>query len=465
MINRRLFLLAVVSCGVASMCLTRIVAARQSDRGMNIQRTYRAVADQLIDAALADSFAYDRLGYVVDTFGPRISGSENLEKAIDWIEAEMQSDGLQNVHTEGVMVPHWVRGEERLELIDPRYANLQILGLGGSIGTPPEGITGEVLVVGSFDDLDAHAEEARGKIVLYNVPFTSYGNTVRYRTTGAVRASQVGAIASLVRSVGPASMYTPHTGNSRYAADVVPIPHAAVTVEDAMMMQRMQNRGQKIVVRLNMDDITLPDAPSRNVMGEIVGSEYPNEVVILGGHIDSWDVGQGAMDDAGGVVAAWQAVLLMKKLGLRPKRTVRVVGWTNEENGGRGGAGYRDAHLNEVSDHVLGIESDGGVFKPKGFGFTGTDAAYDMVSEIGHLLDRIDSGSITKGGGGADIGPMMREGMPGMGLRVDGTEYFWYHHTNADMLDKLDPHEVGLSVATMAVMAYVVADLDQKLPR
>jgi carboxypeptidase Q len=439
--------------------------ARQSDGPESIEQAYRTVADQIIDAALTDSFAYERLGYLVDTFGPRISGSENLENAIDWIEAEMKSDELENVHTESVMVPRWVRGKETLKMIEPRFSEMQILGLGGTIGTPPEGLTAEVVVVNSFDDLEAHAVEVRGKIVLYNVAFTSYGKTVRYRTTGAVKASRAGAIASLVRTVGSASLYTPHTGASRYVDEVRPIPHAAVTVEDAMMMQRMQDRGQKIVVRLNLDDITLPDSPSRNVMGEIIGSVYPDEVIVMGGHIDSWDVGQGAVDDGGGVVAAWQAVRLMKQLGLRPKRTVRVVGWTNEENGGRGGAGYRDAHIDEVTNHILGIESDGGVFKPTGFGFTGSDEAFEVITEIGHLLDRLDSGTITRGGGGADIGPMMREGMPGMGLRVDGSKYFWYHHSNADTLDKLDPHEVGLSVAAMAVMAYVVADMDQTLPR
>ncbi|WP_456424526.1 M28 family metallopeptidase [Rhodocaloribacter sp.] len=425
---------------------------------------YRAAADRLIDAALADSSAFERLGYLVDTFGPRFSGTRNLEDAIDWILGEMEADGLENVRGEPVMIPHWVRGKESLTLIEPRAAEMQILGLGGSIGTPPEGITGEVLVVGSFDELEARADEAAGKIVLFNVPFTSYGPTVQYRTRGAVAAAQAGAVASLVRSVGPASLYTPHTGAMRYADDTPKIPHAAVTVEDAMMMQRMQDRGQKIVVRLYMEAQTLPDAPSRNVVAEIVGREKPEEVVVMGGHIDSWDVGQGAMDDGGGCVAAWQAVRLMKKLGLRPRRTVRVVLWTNEENGLRGGAGYRDAHASEVANHVLGIESDAGVFKPTGFGFTGSDEAYARVRAVGRLLERIGAGEITRGGGGADIGPLMRRGVPGMGLRVEGAKYFWYHHTNADTLDKLDPHEMNLSVAAMAVMAYVVAEMPEGLP-
>jgi carboxypeptidase Q len=209
---------------------------------------------------------------------------------------------------------------------------------------------------------------------------------------------------------------------------------------------------------------TLPDAPSRNVIGELRGSERPDEVVVMGGHIDSWDVGRGAMDDAGGVVAAWQALRVLKALGLRPRRTIRVVGWTNEENGLRGGAAYRDAHRSAVPQHVLAIESDAGVFRPLGFGFTGSDSAYALVRQIGRLLERIGAGEIQRGGGGADIGPIMALGVPGMGLNVDGTKYFWYHHTDADTVDKLDPREVALCVATLAVMAYVVADMPERLP-
>jgi carboxypeptidase Q len=340
-----------------------------------------------------------------------------------------------------------------------------MLGLGGSIATPPAGITADVIVVGSFSDLAAKAAQARGKIVLFDVPFTSYGETVQYRGRGAIEAAKVGAVAALVRSVTPYSQRTPHTGGMFYDSTVRRIPAAAITVEDAEMMHRMQTRGERIRVKLVMSAKTLPDAPSRNVMGEIVGAEKPDEVVVFGGHIDSWDVGRGAMDDGGGVVVAWEAVKLLQRLGLKPRRTIRVVGWTNEENGGRGGQGYRDAHKADVDKHVLAIESDGGVFKPQGFGFSGSDAAFDVVKQIGTLLDRVEAGSIVKGGGGADIGPIMALGVPGLGLNVDGTKYFWYHHTEADTIDKLDPHDMALCVATMAVMAYVVADMPETLPR
>ena len=448
--------LAVAACGASATTLWS-----QSP----IDAQYRIVTDRIIDAALADSSAYARLSELVDRFGNRLSGSANLERALDWIMAEMERDGLENVRGEPVMVPRWVRGAESAELIEPRRRALPMLGLGGSVGTPPGGIEAEVVVVGSWDELEARAAEARGKIVLFNVPFTGYGRTVQYRLLGAIAAARAGAVAALLRSVTPYSLQTPHTGAMSYVDDAPQIPFAAITVEDAMMLQRMADRGEPIVVRLVMGAETLPDAPSRNVVAELTGTEYPEEIVVLGGHIDSWDVGQGAMDDGGGSVAAWEAVRLLHRLGLRPRRTVRVVLWTNEENGLRGGVAYREAHRDEVDRHVLAIESDAGVFKPVGFAFGGSDAAFAIVAEIGRLLERIDAGQVTRPGGGADIGPLMRAGVPGMGLSVEGSRYFWYHHSDADTIDKLDPREMAECVAAMAVMAYVVADLPVPLPR
>ena len=425
---------------------------------------YRLAADSLIRAATADSAAWHRIAELVDTFGPRFSGTPELERSIDWIVAQMQADGLENVHTEPVMVPRWVRGRESATLLAPRQVELHMLGLGGSIGTPAQGIEAEVLVVGSFDELQRRASEARGRIVLFDVPFTTYGETVQYRGTGAIAAARAGAVASLIRSVGPFGMQTPHTGGMRYADSVPQIPAAALSMEDAMMLRRMQERGQRPRVRLRMEAHTLPDAPSRNVVAEIRGRELPDEVVVIGGHIDSWDVAPGAMDDAGGCVAAWEAVRLMKALGLRPRRTVRVVLWTNEENGLRGGNAYRDAHRAEIANHVLAIESDAGVFAPQGFGFSGTDAAFAVLQGVGRLLAPIGADSITRGGGGADIGPIMALGVPGMGLQVEGSRYFWYHHTAADTPDKLDPRDVGRSVAALAVMAYVAAEMPERIP-
>ena len=432
--------------------------------GQDIATRYRAAADRIIAESTRDSAAWNRIAALTEGFGARFSGTPALERAIDWMLARMKEDGLDNVRGEPAMVPRWVRGAESAELISPRRAPLPMLGLGGSIATPPGGITAEVLVVDNFDELRRRSADAQGKIVLFNAPFTSYGATVQYRATGAIEAAKAGGVASLIRSVTPYSQRTPHTGGMRYDSTVRRIPHAAITPEDADMLARMQARGEKIVVKLSMSARTLPDAPSRNVVGELRGSERPDEVVVMGGHIDSWDVGRGAMDDAGGVVAAWEALRVLKRLGLTPRRTIRVVGWTNEENGGRGGAAYRDAHRAELERHVLAIESDGGVFKPEGFGFTGTDSAFAVVSQVGALLRGIGAGTVNRGGGGADIAPIMALGVPGMGLNVDGTKYFWYHHTDADTVDKLSPHDVALCVATMAVMAYVIADLPERLP-
>ncbi len=424
---------------------------------------YRDVATRIIRAATSDSAAYDRLGRMVDTFGNRLSGSESLERTIDWVLAEMKKDGLANARTEPVKVPHWVRGKESVELVSPRKVTLPMLGLGGSIATPKGGITAPVLVVASFAELEMRKAEAKGKIVLFDAPFTNYGETGLYRRIGAIAAAKAGAVALLIRSIGPYGIRSPHTGGMRYDSTVTRIPAAALAMEDAMMLHRMQDRGDKVVVKLEMEAKMLPDADSRNVMAEIVGSEHPEEVVVMGGHIDSWDVGQGAMDDGGGVVAAWEALKVIQRLGLKPRRTIRVVGWTNEENGTRGGVAYRDARGADVAKHILAIESDGGVFKPTGFDYGGPPQALAVLKEIGRLLAPLGADTVEEGGGEADIGPLMEKGVPGLGLRVQDDKYFWYHHTQGDTLDKLDPAELAQCVAAMAVMAYVAADLPEGL--
>lgn len=426
---------------------------------------YRDAANRLIQAALSDSSAYDRLALMVDRFGPRLSGSQALESTIDWALAEMRSDGLQNVRGEAVMVPHWVRGQESASLVLPRQLPLHMVGLGGSVATPQGGITADVLVVGGAEELQAHAAEARGKIIVFDVPFTTYGETVGWRSRGAQLAARVGGVASLIRSVSSFSMQNPHTGAMRYGdTTVARVPAAAVSVEDVMMLHRMQNRGEHLRVHLEMGAQMLPDAPSRNVVAEIVGRERPDEVVVISGHLDSWDVGTGAMDDGGGAVAAWQAVRLMQRLNLHPRRTVRVILWTNEENGTRGGLGYRDAHRAQLDRHQLVIESDNGVFRPNGFRFQGSDAALATMRQIARLLEPIQATKMDKGDGEADVGPMIALGVPGLGLDVDGTRYFWYHHSSADTIDKLDPAEMNRCIAAMAVVAYVAADMPETLP-
>ena len=439
-----------------------LVAQGQPD----VAVAYKATSERIISAATADkSAAWNTLARFTDYSGNRLSGSPALERGIDWLVAEMKKDGLANVHTEPAMVPHWVRGKESATLVQPRVANLPMLGLGGSIATPKGGITAPVMVVGSFEELTARAAEAKGKIVLFDVPFTNYGATVAYRSGGASAAAKVGALAAIVRSVTPYSMRTPHTGAMNYDTTVAKIPTAAITVEDAMMIHRMVTRGEPVVVKLEMEAQTLPDVMSRNVMGEIRGSEKPDEIIAFGGHIDSWDVGQGAMDDGGGVIVAWEALKLMKKLGLKPKRTIRVVGWTNEENGSRGGRAYAEAHKNDVANHVLMIESDGGVFQPTQLGFSGSESGRAIMQQIAALVKSVGPVEIGASGGGADIGPMMQLGVPGVGFEVDGSRYFWFHHTDADTVDKLDPAEMQRCVAIMAVLSYIAADLPGKIGR
>jgi carboxypeptidase Q len=427
---------------------------------------YREPASRLIGEAVGSTFAWQRLAVLTDSIGHRLSGTPALDRAIAWAVDEMKRDGLENVHTESVMVPKWVRGAESAEIVEPARHAMVMLGLGDSVGTGPgaEGVQAEVVVVHSFEELEAKADRARGRIVLFNVPYTSYGETVRYRSQGPSRAARHGAVAVLVRAVGPPGLRTPHTGALQYTSDVPKIPAAAITTEDADRLQRMADRGSRIVVRLKMEAHFEADATSANVIGELRGREKPEEIVVVSGHLDSWDVGAGATDDGGGCIVSWEALRIMKKLNLRPRRTVRVVLWTNEENGGRGGLAYRDQHRAELRNHVMMMESDGGVFRPLGFGFSGNDTAREKVKAIATLLTGIAADQVSLGGGGADIGPSIQEAhIPGMSLEVDGSKYFLIHHTPADTIDKIDPIEMAKCAAAVAVMAYVVADLPQRI--
>ena len=423
---------------------------------------YREPARRLIDEATSSSFAWERLAELGDTFGHRLSGSDNLDAAIKWAADQMRRDGLE-VRLDPVKVPHWVRGAESLEIVGPRPQPLVMLGLGNSVGTPANGVEGELLIVRSFQELDAEGARAKGRIVLFNVPFASYGETVVYRSDGPSRAALRGAVAALVRAVGPAGLRTPHTGALRYIEGQRQIPAAAISTEDADRLQRMHNRGTPLRLRLRMEAKFLPDADSFNVIGEIRGRELPEEIVVVSGHFDSWDVGTGSTDDGGGCVVSWEALRLMKKLGLRPRRTVRVVLFTNEENGLRGGFDYRERYRNELAKHVLMFESDSGVFKPTGFGFSGTETARRTVQEIASLLHGIGTSTISANGGGADIGPSVQAAnIPAMSLDVEG-DYFLIHHTPADTVDKIDPQDMSRASAAIAVMAYVVADMPQRL--
>lgn len=456
------FALACPAAPVMAQRRGRSNGARPADPLLSLA-PYRDAAARLIGAALADHAAWHRLAELTDTVGHRLSGSPQLDQAIAWAVARMKEDGLEHVHTEKVMVPKWVRGSERAEILEPARHTLAMLGLGNSIGTPPDGITAEVVVVSSLGQIDERGAELRGRIVLLNVPFTTYEDTLTVRVSGPSRAARHGAAALLVRSVAPNGRRLPHTGELQYTSDQLAIPAAAVASEDADRLQRMSERGQRIVVRLQMDAHFEGEVESANVVAELRGRERPNEVVVIGAHLDSWDVGAGAQDDGGGCIATWEALRLMKALGMRPRRTVRLVLFTNEENGARGGLAYRDQHSDELANHVAMLESDSGVFRPVGFGFTGTSRARATVAAIATLLGGIGATAISPVGGGADIGPSAEAGrIPALSLDVQGP-YFDIHHTEADTVDKVDPRELAQCVAAIAVMTWVIAELPHRL--
>lgn len=458
--------------------LTALPPARAAD---DLTEAYREPAGRILGAALTDEEGWRKASHLTQRIGHRLSGSPSLQAAIDWAFEEMQAEGLDKVWRQPVKVPHWVRGHESATLLEPIERPLDILGLGRSVGTPEGGITAPVVVVDSFEDLEARGrEQVAGKIVLYAVPWMGYGKNREYRGKGASRAAALGAVAALIRSATPTSLYTPHTGGLRYDEDSPQIPAAAVTIEDAAWLRALAEAGEPIVVHLEMEAQTLPDADSANVIAEITGSELPDEVVVIGGHYDSWDVGQGAHDDGVACIAAWHALTLLKQLGLQPRRTLRVVLWTAEEIGGDGGRAYRDWVGDDIGDHVAAIEMDGGVERPVGFGLSLGNpwseaeeeepddeairtAAVDRLRQIGRLLEAIEAGEISDGGGGADIAPLMRDGVPGMALKTVGEHYFDWHHTRADTLDKIDPQNFRRAVAMFAVMGYVLADMPDRL--
>ena len=422
----------------------------------------QANARRIREAISENFFAHERLQYLCDTFGSRITGSRSLERAVDWIIDEARKDGFAP-RGEKVMVAHWVRGEESLELEAPRRLKLPMLGLGGSVRTPPEGIAAPVKVVSSLQELEEAASEVRGKIVLLNVPFSTYEETVHSRVDGPSKAARAGALAVLVRSVTPLAMRLPHTGMLKYRDDAPKIPAAAVTLEDAELLARLEQRGESPTVRLRMNAERLADTESRNVVFEIRGRERPEEIVIMGGHIDSWDVGQGAQDDAGGALAAWHALRAIKRLGLQPRRTLRVVLWTSEENGGAGSEAYAEAHKHE--NHVLAIESDEGTFQPRGFAFEGSSAAEKFLQEKMVLLADLGATELVHGFSGADVQPLReRFGTPGLGLTTKGNTYFHFHHSEADTADKVSPGDLNACSAALGIMAYAVADAASDLP-
>jgi hypothetical protein len=423
------------------------------------------------ETGLKSGAPYRDLGLLCDQVGNRLSGSPQLDKAIAWAVELMKAKGFANVHTEPVMVPHWERRTERATLLLPRRQPLSMLGLGMSVPTRRGGITADVLAVTSFDELTALPDaRVKGRIVLFDEPYRGYGGTVDYRWGGAIAAARKGAVGVLIRSVTPVSLDTPHTGTMGYEKGVPPIPAAALSVEDAAMLHRMGDRGERVRVCLEMNCRTLPDAPSANVVGEIPGSAVPEEIVLMGGHLDSWDVGQGALDDGAGAILTLEAASLVKEAGLHPRRTLRVVLFTNEENGSRGAKAYALAHKGELSRHVVAIESDEGNGRLQGFSLeldghapAHLEQARGFLARLKPYLDPLGAGTFVESWSGVDITPCIQAGVPGLSCSHEDAHYFDYHHSRADTFDKVDKDTLTRNVATLAAAVYLLADMPDRL--
>lgn len=426
-----------------------------------IDRLYE-IAQKIAEAAGDDSTSWDRMAELCDSFGPRFVGSENLEKALDWCYAEMKKDGPANVTKEEVTVYKWVRGDEYCRLVEPWAAKIPCLTLGGSVATPPEGITAEVVVIGSKDELEEKKDEIPGKIVLFDEPYIGYGHNVQYRVHGADWASKYGALASMIRPTTHKSMQNPHTGVMRYSDTTVKkIPHFSLTDEACDLMRRLYDRGQKITVKLYCEGRDAGTGISYNVYGEHRGTDLADEIVAVGGHIDSWDagIGTGAHDDAGPCVIAWEAVKLLGELNLKTRRTVRVVLWVDEEYRQTGGKQYAKIHGDEY--HFGLLEFDCGIFEPTGMSFVGSDSLYKELKKYEPVVQSIaDSFQIKAGGwAGVDIKPMGDLGYTTMGWRTNNDDYFIYHHSPLDTPESVDPKDINDNVAAMALILYIYANM------
>jgi carboxypeptidase Q len=441
-----------------------------------------AALGRIRDAGLSDDWAYRRLADLCDKIGARMSGSPQADAAVEQIASALRTAGL-NVTLQPVKVPHWVRGEEQAVMTEypGRPAGvtqyLHLTTLGGSVATPPQGISGQVLVVHSFDELHAREAEARGKIVVFDVPYNetlaengrsgaAYGQGVIYRGQGASAAARVGATAALVRTVGGANYRLPHTGQMNYDPAFPKVPTAALSAEDAMWISRLAIEGP-VTLRLKLLPQSLPEVESHNVIADWPGRERPEEVVIVSGHLDSWDLAQGAIDDGAGVASAMGAVHLLQKLGLRARRTIRFVGWMSEENGSAGGQAYFNLNSAALERQIAAIESDEGAGRPLGVSAHAPPAAMAQFSPLmtalspmgATLLDRSEEAV------GSDVRFLDDGGVPTLAPIVDSRTYFDYHHSAADTLDKIDPDNIRRQVALMAMMAYYLAEMPEALPR
>ncbi len=430
-------------------------------------------------AALADDYAYRQVAHLTENIGPRPGGSAQAQGGVEYVAAELRSLGLE-VQLEEVKVPHWVRGAEHAELVEHpgqvagTAQKVVLTALGASTATPADRLTAEVVVVHDLEELKALGREnGAGKIVLFNeifdkqkaaagLSFVAYGEAVRYRGAGPKAAAEFGAAAALVRSVGNADYRLPHTGFSYPAG----IPAGAVAAEDADLIAHLAGQG-KVRMRLTLTPQKLPDVTSYNVIADLKGSEHPEQIVVVSGHLDSWDLGTGAIDDGAGVAVAMETAEVLQKLHLRPKRTLRVIAWMDEEAGGSGSQTYTKDHTNDFPHHVAAIESDSGAAHPLGFDVRMTASAVELLRPVLTTLQSFGASAMQPSSyaPGADIAAMSDAGVPALGLLQDTRTYFNYHHTAADTLDKIVPQELRENAAAMAVMAYALASMTDPLPR
>lgn len=428
---------------------------------------YRQAIGVITQEGLRHCDAFRYLTDLTQNIGARLSGSPQAARAVEWGKALMTRLGFQNVHLEPVMVPHWVRGDvEQASILSPEAGRqkLSVCALGGSIGTQESGVSGELFRVTSFEELRKAGDRAKGKIIFFDRPFDrtkintfeAYGGAVDQRGSGAVEAAKAGGIAALVRSMTSRRDDVPHTGAMHYADSVVKVPAAAVSTIGADYLDSLLDAGVSVRIRLRLSCQTLPDAPSANVVGDLTGSEHPEEVIVVGGHLDSWDKGQGAHDDGAGVAGTLEALHLLNETGLAPKRTIRAVLFINEENGLAGGVAY--AKVDRPGEkHIAAIETDEGGFSPKGFGIETDSARFGAIARWAPLFRPIGASEFNRGGGGADISPMGRLGIPMLGLNVDNQRYFDYHHSDNDTIDKVNERELELGAIALASIAYILS--------
>ena len=434
---------------------------------LTAQQSHSEIAIQLKNKGLEELSAFEMLKDLTSSVGNRLSGSKNYEKAVVWGKQMLQKAGADSVWLEPVMIPNWVRGVEKasLMLANKKKIELSICALGGSVGTSAKGIRADVIEVKSFEEVKQLGEKGKGKIIFYNrhfdrtnaTPFQAYGGAVDQRTNGAIEAAKVGAVAVLVRSITPALDDEPHTGAMHYADSIPKIPAVAISTVDAEVLSNELKQHNVSSVNIVLTCQTYPDVPSYNVVGEIKGSEHPEEIVLVGGHLDSWDKGTGAHDDGSGVVHSIEVIRLIKSLNLKPKRTIRAVLYANEENGLKGGQAYAADEKNKNEKQIAAIESDAGGTSPRGFGVNTDSVRFEKINSYSPLLAIVNAEKIRKGGGGADISTLEQFGTALIGLNPDPQRYFDYHHSNNDTIDKVHPRELEMGAIAMAILAWAIS--------